>query len=324
MGLWLACGCAEEPGPPAERVVPALVPEGGRFVPEPEPVVMPKPRCPPDMVRVEPTDAALAGAAKAGWVVKDDTGQQRPAMQEGPMAAYCVDRYESMLVGAATGERISPYYAPSRKAAQSAAKYWDSQRFQFGSPSDQAVPLPTLPAWQLATDFVPRAVSRKGVTPNGHTSGAQAEVACREAGKRLCSAREWRVACGGEQGWAFPYGERYEQGACNVFREGHPAAELHDDASRGHTDPRLNRVAIKGRPLLRKTGETARCASHWEDDAIYDMVGNLDEWLDDPNGAFAGGFYSRSAKSGCDWRATGHPYHYADYSTGVRCCADLP
>jgi formylglycine-generating enzyme required for sulfatase activity len=248
----------------------------------------------------------------------------QPAGDAGLPAPFCIDRYEAMLVDAETAARIPPYYAPSRRAAQQTAKMWEQLRFQMGGPQAQAEPLPTLPAWMLARDFEPKAVARKAVRPNGHTSGEQAIVACRHAGKRLCRGDEWRIACGGEQGWQFPYGADYEQGGCNVFREAHPAMELHDDPSIGHSDPRLNRVTVKGKPLLRKTGETARCASRWGEDAVYDMVGNVDEWIDDPEGTFAGGFYARATKDGCEWFGRAHPIHYADYSTGVRCCADLP
>lgn len=280
---------ASEPAPAAAEVAPSATASA-------EPVVMPEPRCPPDMVKVTPRDGRK----------------------------YCVDRYESMLVDKDTKTRISPYYAPSRKRASYAAKVWESKRYEMGDARANATPLPPLPAWQLQKDFVPLAVVRKGVTPNGHTSGEEAKVACENAGKRLCSAHEWRTACGGEQGRQFPYGDAYEWKKCNVFREAHPADVLHDNASVGHNDPRLNKVTFKGQPLLRRTGDTPECASKWGDDAIYDMVGNLDEWLDDPEGVFAGGFYARSSKTGCDWKATGHTFDYADYSTGVRCCADLP
>jgi len=236
---------------------------------------------------------------------------------------YCVDRYEAMLVANQGGERISPFYAPSRKMAGYAARVWESKRFELGEAKSQQIGLPTLPAWELERDFEPKAVSRKGVTPNGHVSGKAAALACAHAGKRLCSYTEWRIACGGEAGARFPYGADYVHHRCNVFREAHPAAVLHGDASVGHSDPRLNRVSYEGRPLLRKTGGTAECASRWANDAIYDMVGNVDEWVDDPDGRFAGGFYARSTRDGCDWNTSAHPFHYADYSTGVRCCADV-
>ena len=74
--------------------------------------------------------------------------------------------------------------------------------------------------------------------------------------------------------------------------------------------------------LLRATGATPRCRSRWGDDFIYDMVGNLDEWVDDEHGAFAGGFYARSTRAGCDALITAHPRKYLDYSLGTRCCLE--
>jgi len=289
-------GCAE-PGEPLgltlSGAIPTSLPE---IVPTASaPVVMPVPRCPPEMVLV--------------WA-----GVRR----------YCVDRYEAMLVDAETGARISPYYTPSRKWAKQAASYWESHRREVGDDKAQAIGLPALPAWQLQRDFEPKAVSRGAVTPNGHVRGVDAEVACEKAGKRLCTWQEWHQACRGESGQQHPYGPTYEHGRCNVFREAHPAAVLHDDASRGHTDPRLNLVRVNGKPLLRKTGATPACASKWGDDAIYDMVGNLDEWVANPDGEFAGGFYARSAKEGCERHTTAHPLIYGDYSLGVRCCQSLP
>ena len=52
------------------------------------------------------------------------------------------------------------------------------------------------------------------------------------------------------------------------------------------------------------------------------MVGNLDEWVDDPEGTFVGGFFSRSSKEGCDAIVTTHAPSYRDYSIGARCCKD--
>ncbi|MEM1028959.1 MAG: SUMF1/EgtB/PvdO family nonheme iron enzyme [Myxococcota bacterium] len=294
----LVAACGEPPGAPLEvglvaAAVPASVADVVPTASAPE--VMPRPRCPPEMVLV--------------WA-----GSRR----------FCVDRYESILIDTTSGARLSPYYTPSRKWAGQAARYWSERRLELGDEKAQAVPLPPLPAWQLQREVTPKAVSRPGVVPNGHVRGTDAVVACREAGKRLCTWDEWQRACRGETQEQHPYGPTYERGRCNVFREAHPAAVLHDDASRGHTDPRLNQVTVNGKPLLRKTGATPDCASRWGDDAIYDMVGNLDEWVDNPDGEFAGGFYARSATEGCERHTSAHPLIYGDYSTGVRCCQSLP
>lgn len=185
------------------------------------------------------------------------------------------------------------------------------------------MPLPDVPEVQQNDDFKPSAVSRGGVVPQGHTPGFVASEACRAAGKRLCREEEWVTACKGERGTQFPYGNDYRQGACNVFREEHPAHILHGNASEGLSDPRLNQVTNQGASLLRETAGSPLCKSVWGSDAIYDMVGNVDEWVDDPDGMFLGGFYSRSTRKGCESKITAHPTGYFDYSLGFRCCADL-
>jgi formylglycine-generating enzyme len=180
--------------------------------------------------------------------------------------------------------------------------------------------VPPPPDFQLSEEFEPRAESHPSVTPSGYLSGNVAEVACRNAGKRLCSLDEWLLACRGQGGHKYPYGDQYQEGRCNVFREAHPGQILHRDMSTGHLDPRLNLVEGANGPLLRKTGATESCKSVWGGDALYDMVGNLDEWVKAPVGAFVGGFYARSTREGCDSKVSSHPRSYFDYSLGTRCC----
>jgi hypothetical protein len=227
---------------------------------------------------------------------------------------FCIDRYEASLVDVRLARAISPYFAPRRADVRSAFDAFT------GTNPPGAPELPRPPVWELDESFEPKAVSAPGVLPNGYVSGLLAKVACMSAGKRLCTAAEWVTACRGERNQQFPYGAGYEAGACNVYREAHPAALLWGNASRNHLDPRLNLVAADAGPLLRRTGETSRCRSEWGADGVFDMVGNLDEWVDEPGGAFLGGFYSRATVNGCEARVTEHPPEYFDYSTGVRCC----
>ena len=79
-------------------------------------------------------------------------------------------------------------------------------------------------------------------------------------------------------------------------------------------------VEFDAGPLLRPTGATPACGSHFGSDTIYDMVGNLDEWVDDEPGMFVGGFYARSTNKGCEAQVSSHAPTYYDYSTGARCC----
>ncbi|MEB2312566.1 MAG: SUMF1/EgtB/PvdO family nonheme iron enzyme [Sorangiineae bacterium] len=233
---------------------------------------------------------------------------------------FCIDRYEASLVDARSGRELSPYYHPTRRATAELYGLWQKRRGDEPTEAGRSMTVPAPPAWQLSSDPEPKATSRAGVTPNGYLDAMTAARACGAAGKRLCAPDEWMMACRGEQGRKFPYGATYQQGKCNVFREAHPAAVLHGNASTGHLDPRLNLVAVGGRRLLRATGATPDCRSQWGEDAIYDMVGNLDEWVDSERGLFLGGFYSRSTREGCDSSVSAHPRQYFDYSLGVRCC----
>ncbi len=233
----------------------------------------------------------------------------------------CVDRYEAVLVDRRSGKALSPYYPPNPAKAVSIEKHWRAQ-LGTGTDLERATRLPELPLHQRAKGLEVRAISKAGVPPNGYATGHDARAACEAAGKRLCKQEEWVRACRGEKNRDHPYGDRYEVGKCNVFREAHPSVLLWGDPSRNHTDPRLNLVASSRGPLLRKTGATSTCASTWGDDAIYDLVGNLDEWVDDPEGTFVGGFYARVEKRGCGGRIASHTIDYADYSTGIRCCRD--
>jgi formylglycine-generating enzyme required for sulfatase activity len=61
-------------------------------------------------------------------------------------------------------------------------------------------------------------------------------------------------------------------------------------------------------------------------DGVMDLMGNLHEWTADPAGTFRGGFFvdTRLNGEGCLYRTTAHDPSHWDYSTGFRCCADLP
>jgi formylglycine-generating enzyme len=236
---------------------------------------------------------------------------------------FCIDRYEAELVDATSGQELSPYYPPDARRARNLHAHWEKQRAQCDIALGRDTPLPDLPDWQLEDSVEPMAKSEARVVPSGYLDANTAERACQRAGKRLCTAVEWVTACRGQANRQFPYGNQFVNGACNVFREAHPAYLLHGNASEGHLDPRLNRVVGDGGPLLRATGTTPLCRSEWGNDAIFDMVGNLDEWVDDAAGAFHGGFYARPTRLGCDARITAHPRQYSDYSLGVRCCKSV-
>jgi formylglycine-generating enzyme len=231
--------------------------------------------------------------------------------------AFCIDRYEMSLVETRLGRPLSPYYHPVKSEVARAHAEWQAR-----AEPGQKYAVPEPPGWELSERFDVRAVSAAGRIPNGYLSARIAERACQNAGKRLCSAEEWRRACRGEADTKYPYGAAYRAKSCNVFRATHPGSVLHGNASIHHLDPRLNLVEEDGDPLLWPNGSLAECKSQWGTDAAYDMVGNLDEWVSDPDGAFLGGFYARDTQEGCEAAVHAHPPEYFDYSLGARCCRD--
>jgi formylglycine-generating enzyme len=171
-----------------------------------------------------------------------------------------------------------------------------------------------------------RAVSLPGVIPQGYISGAQAMAACAASGKRLCSADEWMGACRGPDNTTFPYGTTRERGVCNDdVRRVHPVAEVGAllDLRAGEiwttamNNPLINQLSES----LLPTGERSGCTNAY---GVFDMVGNLHEWVDDPSGTFRGGYYMDTTLNGdgCNYATTAHDFSYHDYSTGFRCCMD--
>jgi sulfatase modifying factor 1 len=239
------------------------------------------------------------------------------------VGAFCIDRWELSTVDVKTGDPLSPYYPPLAAEAAEVEDYWRFAARIYGDAAAQRMPLPELSAFQRGGQYRARAVSRRGVVPQAYLSYYGAKKACESAGKRLCKEKEWFTACGGQQQRKFPYADKYQAGVCNVFRNYHPAFVLHRNSSLGHRDPRLNLLVEDSDPMLRVTGATPKCESQWGGDAIKDMVGNLDEWVEgEDRPAFVGGFYARSTNKGCEAKVDVHSPAYYDYSTGGRCCRD--
>jgi hypothetical protein len=164
-----------------------------------------------------------------------------------------------------------------------------------------------------------RAVSRPGVVPQGHVSYPEAKAACRNAGKRLCSAREWERACKGPAQTKFPYGDEHVAGLCVDAGRTTPNTALYPMSKafsyEGMNDPRLNQLPN----TLEKTGAAAACTNEL---GVFDMVGNLHEWAADAR--FHGGYYLDVKRNGqgCEYVTSSHASQYYDYSLGFRCCAD--
>jgi formylglycine-generating enzyme len=168
-----------------------------------------------------------------------------------------------------------------------------------------------------------RALSLRGVTPQAYVSGEEAKAACSAAGKRLCARREWRSACRGAADSTFPYGNERQAQTCNDHGRNPLSVVFRGAESSVYgsweklNDPRLNLVDA----TVALTGAHEGCRGALE---IYDMVGNLHEWIDEPFGTFLGGYFQDTHQNGdgCGYTTDRHVMSYHDYSTGFRCCAD--
>ena len=169
-----------------------------------------------------------------------------------------------------------------------------------------------------------RATVAAGSVPQGYISGDEADAACENADKRLCTSDEWLSACRGSHNWTWPYGDSYQSGSCNdLYTGGHPVTDYFGTSdgvwdSTHMNDPGINQQAGTVAP----GGEYAACVS---EAGAYDMHGNLHEWVDDADGTFRGGFYADAAINGdgCTYTTTAHTTTYHDYSTGFRCCSEV-
>jgi sulfatase modifying factor 1 len=181
--------------------------------------------------------------------------------------------------------------------------------------------------FKRVTGLTVMAVSEKGKVPQGHISQEEAAEACFNAGKRLCSDEEWVQACQGKKPTLYPYGDSHEEGRCNdkgvsgfnlLFGPGNNTPpEQSAYTVENMNDPRLNQVEGS----LAVSGFFSKCKNGFK---VYDMVGNLHEWIDDSDGTFRGGYYMDTSHNGegCSYATTAHDFTYHDYSTGFRCCMD--
>jgi formylglycine-generating enzyme required for sulfatase activity len=227
--------------------------------------------------------------------------------------AYCIDRYEAHLIEQLADGRELSHAHFQRPAA--GARYL--------------------------------ARSDSGEYPQAYISRVEAQRACEAGGKRLCTVSEWYGACRGSHDQPYPYGNRFINGRCNSSKA-HLLSRFFGVNPRAWKYQDFNHPMLDQQPgFLAKSGEYSGCASEL---GVYDMVGNLHEWVSDTagpsltaklplrtgilrslrrnrgHGIFMGGFFSTTSEfgRGCAFVTVGHEPDYHDYSTGFRCCADAP
>lgn len=203
------------------------------------------------------------------------------------------------------------------------------QQYRAFWSSVDASAVPQLPACAWDTDFTPDGgmSSSSDPYPVAGLNWCQAYAYCAWAGKSLCGsfddkpvapaafgnadASVWTSACSNFGAQPYPYGASYEPGACNL-QVGPDAAPVAEVAA------------------------FPQCVGALP--GVYDMVGNIKEWVNACEPSEAGPAFDlcllagagvnlplpdASAAATCSWTEP-DPRSLARYTTGVRCCLTEP
>ena len=161
--------------------------------------------------------------------------------------------------------------------------------------------------------------NKKGELPATSHSWDMANQACEQVGKRLCSSLEWGRACRGPEGRKYAYGHRRDPTVCNTPIQG--------------SGPGRAPAPVAA------SGTFSRCSTP---EGVYDLGGNLSEWVSDPWEGRAEPFNKdavvdpamwRTIRGGTMWFSTfygqecmsvhGHEKaSFKNVDDGFRCCAD--
>ena len=166
-------------------------------------------------------------------------------------------------------------------------------------------------AVEASVDTEGRARAIAGRAP--HTrSWTESSAACQAAGKRMCTADEWLMACQGAvpvdddgsgsvvddylEGRSYPYGEHFADGYC------------HDAGDKDRQRP----VPAGAKPGCRTP------------EGIFDLTGNVQEWVgaSSSDALLLGGAWYYGDKASCGQTAERYGSGWSSRTSGFRCCAD--
>jgi len=163
--------------------------------------------------------------------------------------------------------------------------------------------------------------NRRGVKPTVWVNFQQAIEHCSSANKRLCTGSEWELACEGPDRLPYTTGYRRDPSRCNYDR---PNIVADHDAL---ANPTLRDAEFARIDQREPSGAREECVSYY---GVYDMNGNVDEWVLNEGGSYTkapfrsglkGGYWGR-VRNRCRPTTTDHNAWHSDYQVGFRCCAD--
>lgn len=161
-----------------------------------------------------------------------------------------------------------------------------------------------------------------GRSPRLSITWDEARDVCENDGKRLCAAQEWTLACEGPERKPYPFGYVRDATACNFDKP----YILPDNFA--YVDPRTHDAEIARVNQSEPSGSRPRCVSDY---GVYDMTGNVDEWVVDEHGSPQGPEFQSGLKGGywgpvrnrCRPMTTDHNRWHHGYQIGFRCCKDV-
>ncbi len=163
-----------------------------------------------------------------------------------------------------TAKREAP--PPPPKACPSDMAVIAAGEFLFGSDRNDSdwnslvePPAAKMPLGKFCVDRY-EFPNRKGAMPKTGVTWTQAQLACTQEGKHLCTQEEWERACKGSESRTknrrFPYGDTWDPDRCDTERKDPATGELIDRK-------------------LAAAGSFPGCVTS---EGVYDMSGNADEW----------------------------------------------
>lgn len=161
-----------------------------------------------------------------------------------------------------------------------------------------------------------------GHRPTVAVTWDEARDVCANESKRLCVAEEWTLACEGPERKPYPFGYSRDATACNFDKP----YIMPDNFA--YDDPQTRAAEVSRVNQSEPSGSRPRCASDY---GVYDMTGNVDEWVVNEHGSPQGPEFQSGLKGGywgpvrnrCRPMTTDHNHWHHGYQIGFRCCKDV-
>jgi formylglycine-generating enzyme required for sulfatase activity len=173
----------------------------------------------------------------------------------------------------------------------------------------------------------------------------EAEAWCGARGRRLCFDDEWTRACGGAEGWSYPYGDTRLPGVCNdeetwlsynqtLLNGWPPSASSPDSTSLDELLGAARQVSSSAAAAADHVawlyqgepgGSNPGCTHGAE--GVFDLTGNVEEWTRRRDGgepSFHGNLKGRywADTRTCQSNIISHGDGFRFYEIGFRCCKE--